>query len=93
MQPTIVTAVDHAYVGEDDAAKMLGISVSTLRRRNAEEALPAPSRIGSRVLWNVAELRDWIAAGMPARCVWQYQKRVLEAIREGIRQDRAFARF
>jgi predicted DNA-binding transcriptional regulator AlpA len=32
--------------------------------------LPSPVRIGGRVVWRVAEIRDWLAAGAPHRETW-----------------------
>jgi prophage regulatory protein len=38
---------------------------------NDRGKLPAPSRLGGRVIWDVAELRRWSAAGCPERAAWE----------------------
>ena len=37
---------------------------------DAAGKLPAPIRIGGRVVWRVAEIRAWLAAGAPDREAW-----------------------
>src|SRR5262245_57106575 len=49
---------------------LLGIGLRTVRAWDAAGRLPAPVRIGGRVLWRLDELRDWLAAGGPDRETW-----------------------
>lgn len=51
-------------------AAMLCAGVRTVRTWNTAGKLPAPIRIGGRVLWRVSEIRAWIAAGAPDRETW-----------------------
>lgn len=54
--------------------RLLSSGLRTIRAWDAAGKLPAPVRIGGRVLWNVQEIRDWLAAGAPPRAVWEAQK-------------------
>jgi predicted DNA-binding transcriptional regulator AlpA len=49
---------------------LLGLGIRTIRTLDAAGKLPAPVRIGGRVLWSVREIRQWIAAGCPPRDEW-----------------------
>lgn len=51
-------------------AKLLCAGVRTVRTWDAAGKLPAPIRIGGRVVWRVDEIRDWLAAGAPDRETW-----------------------
>ncbi len=51
-------------------AQMLGKSLRTIRKLDSSGILPAPIRIGGSVVWAIEEIRDWIAAGAPARKNW-----------------------
>jgi predicted DNA-binding transcriptional regulator AlpA len=51
-------------------AVMLSCGVRTIRTHDAAGKLPAPVRVGGRVLWRVAEIRAWLAAGAPDRETW-----------------------
>lgn len=51
-------------------AKLLGLGVRTVRAHDAAGKLPAPVRIGGRVVWILAEINDWLAAGAPDRATW-----------------------
>ncbi len=50
-------------------AKLLSAGVRTVRTWDAAGKLPAPIRIGGRVVWRVAEIRAWLAAGAESRNV------------------------
>jgi len=57
----------------DTAAKLLNVSPRTLRKLQASEAIPAPVRIGKRIVrWRLAEILAWIESGCPPRCHWTY---------------------
>jgi prophage regulatory protein len=51
-------------------ARLLNVSVRTIHRLNATGEIPAPVRLGGRVLWHRDELRAWLEAGCPAREAW-----------------------
>jgi predicted DNA-binding transcriptional regulator AlpA len=51
-------------------AKLLCAGVRTVRTWDAAGKLPAPIRIGGRVVWRVAEIKDWLDAGAPNRETW-----------------------
>jgi predicted DNA-binding transcriptional regulator AlpA len=51
-------------------AAMLCAGIRTVRTWDAAGKLPAPLRIGGRVVWRVSEIRDWLDAGAPDRQTW-----------------------
>lgn len=51
-------------------AKLLCAGVRTVRTWDAAGKLPAPIRIGGRVVWLMSEIRAWLAAGAPDRETW-----------------------
>ena len=51
-------------------AAMLCAGVRTVRTWDAAGKLPAPVRIGGRVVWLVSEIRAWLDAGAPDRKTW-----------------------
>lgn len=51
-------------------AKLLCAGVRTARTWDAAGKLPAPIRIGGRVVWRLDEIRAWLAAGAPDRKTW-----------------------
>ena len=55
-------------------AKLLCAGVRTVRAWDAAGKLPAPIRIGGRVVWRVDEIRAWLAAGAPDRETWDARK-------------------
>lgn len=55
-------------------AHFLNISPRMLARLQAEEAIPAPVRLGKLKRWRLAEILEWIEADCPPQRVW-VQKR------------------
>ncbi|WP_088258728.1 helix-turn-helix transcriptional regulator [Fimbriiglobus ruber] len=53
---------------------MLDAKLRTVWTWNAAGKLPAPIRIGGRVLWRVDEIRAWIDAGAPNRVEWEARR-------------------
>lgn len=51
-------------------AAMLCAGIRTVRTWDAAGKLPAPIRIGGRVVWRVSEIRAWLDAGAPDRATW-----------------------
>jgi predicted DNA-binding transcriptional regulator AlpA len=49
---------------------LLCCGVRTVRTWDAAGKLPAPVRIGGRVVWRVSEIGAWLAAGAPDRETW-----------------------
>ena len=54
-----------------DLVKVLRTSIATLHRMQAAGKLPRPIRWGGRLCWRVAEVKAWVAAGMPDRKTWE----------------------
>ncbi len=65
MMDTIALTADAATL-----AKLLNASVRSIRTYDQCGAIPAPIRIGGRVLWRVEEIREWVMAGSPDRETW-----------------------
>lgn len=55
-------------------ARLLCCGIRTVRTWDAAGKLPAPIRIGGRVVWRVDEIRAWLAAGAPNRAEWEARK-------------------
>lgn len=55
-------------------AKLLSAGVRTVRTWDAAGKIPAPIRIGGRVVWRVDEIRAWLTAGAPGRDEWEARK-------------------
>ncbi len=53
-----------------DLAAILRISTHHAKRLHLNGRLPAPTRYGRCVRWNLAELRAWFQAGSPPREKW-----------------------
>ena len=73
----VMVRIEPIFVGIEDAASMLGISVTTFKTMDRTGRLgPLPVHINTirRRLYNVCELRQWAEAGCPIREVWQKMK-------------------
>jgi len=72
-------AADRRPVAElldaDGVAAMLSVSARSVRAMNAADEMPRPIRVRGRVLWAVAELREWIAGGAPTRAEWEARRK------------------
>ena len=55
-------------------AKLLCCGLRTIRTHDAAGKLPAPVRIGGRVVWRVSEIRAWLDAGAPDRETWEARR-------------------
>jgi len=51
-------------------AALLCAGIRTVRTWDAAGKLPAPVRIGGRVVWRVEEIRAWLTADAPDRETW-----------------------
>ena len=79
--PPSDTAGSSLVVDARRLAPMLCCAVRTLRSWDATGRLPAPLRIGGRVVWSVEEIEAWIRAGCPRRKEWEARKAALEGKR------------
>ena len=52
-------------------AAALDLSERTIRKLNSGGKIPKPLKLQGSVRWSYDELRAWIAAGAPARDVWE----------------------
>jgi len=50
-----------------DAAHAVGVSRSGFWKLHASARLPAPVRLGRRVLWRRSDLKQWVEQGCPSR--------------------------
>lgn len=55
-------------------ARELDVSERTIRKLNSAGKIPKPLKLQGSVRWRYDELRAWIAAGAPARDVWENMK-------------------
>lgn len=55
-------------------AALLNLGLRTIRSLDAAGRLPAPIRIGGRVLWRIDDVRAWLAAGAPDRATWEARR-------------------
>lgn len=52
-------------VSADSLAFCLDTDRSTIRRWAKKGTMPAPLKVGGRVLWDAETIREWIRAGCP----------------------------
>ena len=58
-----------------DLSKCLRVSVRQVWRLNKDKLLPAPQRIGTRIVrWSASEIAAWLQAGSPPREKWEKQQ-------------------
>jgi hypothetical protein len=76
----------------------LGVSENAIRTWNRRELMPAPvSERGGpgpmrHTRWASQEIKQWIAAGMPARRAWDYRPRRLQSLGEQIAEAETYLR-
>ncbi|HWG42518.1 MAG TPA: hypothetical protein VN688_06990 [Gemmataceae bacterium] len=73
--PQPVPAVEPLVIGSGTLAAWLETSKATLFRMLAAGKIPRPMPFGQQPRWNAAEIRAWIAAGMPARAEWEARRK------------------
>jgi predicted DNA-binding transcriptional regulator AlpA len=56
-------------------SRLLGIGVRTIRSMDAAGKLPKPTRLNTRVVWIIREIRQWLEAGAPDRAEWEALKK------------------
>jgi hypothetical protein len=60
-------------------AKLLGVSVRSIRTWDSGGKLPRPVKVGSRKVWVLGGrfgIRAWLAAGAPPRTDWETQRQM-----------------
>ena len=63
-----------------DLANCLRVSVRQCWRLDKKKLIPAPQRIGTRIVrWRATEIAAWQEAGAPARSAWE-QRRATQAV-------------
>ncbi len=78
-QPKPTAAPDALAVDAEALAKLLCLSVRSIRRLDSAGKLPKPLRIGSAVRWKLHGpdgIRAWLAAGCPDRRTWNARRTV-----------------
>lgn len=66
---------DPLLVGLGGAARTCGVSSSMFKKLDRTAQVPAPVRLGRRVLWVRAELTEWTNARCPPRHRWEAMRR------------------
>ena len=56
-------------------AKLLCCGLRSVRTWDSAGKLPRPIKLGVRVVWVIAEVKSWLAAGAPPREEWEAFKR------------------
>jgi len=72
---SVETIAEKLLLSADETAALLGIGRTLLWGLHSAGKIPLPVKLGRRTLWNVEELRNWIAAGTPHREVWEQKKK------------------
>ena len=67
---TTVSTITPILLDAKGAAALCGVSARHWATLHSEGLVPAPVRLGRRVLWRAEELRDWTRAGCPPRLRW-----------------------
>jgi len=65
------SAVEPLLVDTVETARITGISPASWFRLKSAGKTPAPVRLGGRVLYQVEDLRFWVAMGCPERKVFE----------------------
>lgn len=60
------STAERLLCGEPEVSVMLGVSTKTIKRMVAEGSIPGVVHVRGRRLFNLAEVRKWVAAGCPA---------------------------
>ena len=63
----ILVTVQPRLVGAEIAAHLLGISTKLFWRLDREGRVPMPIRFGTRKLWSIKSLDEWVSIGCPLR--------------------------
>ena len=69
--PTLLKATERLLICAPELARLLGVSQRQVAAHAASGRLPRPVRLGRATRWRVEEIREWLAAGAPAREKWE----------------------
>lgn len=67
---TSAPSIEPLAVDARGAAALFGLGRTCWFKLASSGRVPRPRRLGRRVLYDIAELRAWWAAGAPARDAW-----------------------
>jgi predicted DNA-binding transcriptional regulator AlpA len=70
MSDTAVPAVEALLIPASLAAALAGVSKPTWHRLRTAGKLPAPIKLGRKVLWSRREIESWIVAKCPDGRTW-----------------------
>ncbi len=79
------TKLDALLIPITRVSELLSISTRTLSRLNSTAQIPAPVRLGGRLLWNVRILEEWVAAGCPPRHRWEAMAATPATVKQRVR--------
>jgi predicted DNA-binding transcriptional regulator AlpA len=74
-KPLAPAAVAPLLADARGLVRLLAVGLRTVRQLDAAGKLPRPIKLGSRTLWNIQEIQDWIEAGAPDRATWEAFKK------------------
>lgn len=66
--------MDALVVRAKELARLLNVSLVSIRRMDSAGKLPKPIKLGGCVVWRIDEIQDWLAAGSPTREKWEAMK-------------------
>lgn len=72
--PTANVTLEPLAISAQQLARMLGLSVRTIRSMDSSGKLPRPIRLNGSVRWVVSEIEAWLPAGAPDRAKWEATK-------------------
>jgi predicted DNA-binding transcriptional regulator AlpA len=70
-----MTPDEPILIDANEAAKLLGISVSSWWRLHAFKGAPLKLKICRMSRWRRQEVVDWVVAGMPGTKAWKWVQR------------------
>ena len=62
-KPVPAATIESLLIGDRDTAKLLGLGVRTLHRLRAGGEVPAPLKLGGRVLWRRLDIESFVELG------------------------------
>ena len=69
-RPTPAPTLEPWLLDANDLAKLLRLSLRSIRKLDRAGKLPKPLRVGRAVRWKFDEIRAWVSAGAPDRQTW-----------------------